>query len=85
MPLYLFGCGEHDAERRVPVGTTTVACHCGREARRGFDMTAGQIAGRHASEFEIPETVRGLIDEATHFKGIALREKNEAEANGFRR
>lgn len=83
MPLYSFDCGEHVTDRIVPLGTASVACHCGRGASRAFDMTAGMIAGKHASEFELSSTVRGLLDEATHFKGVALREKAEAEQNGF--
>ena len=84
MPLYTFDCGEHRADQIARVGTDTVTCACGRAAKRVFDLTASKVQGKWASEFELSRTMRDLRDEATHFKRIALKEKHEAEMNGFR-
>lgn len=84
MPLYVYSCGPHTAERRVPVGTQSVSCECGAQARRVFGMGAALGGSKHASEFQLTSEMRSAMDEATGYKNEALRHKQEAEMNGFR-
>lgn len=82
MPLYTFAHGTHTTERLAPLGTETVTCACGSEARRVFGMGVS-IGKRHASETVLPASVRAAIGEATGYKREAIAAKQEAEANGF--
>ena len=83
-PLYTFDCGEHREDQVARVGQAFSVCSCGQESKRVFDLKASQVKGKWASEFELSRTMRDLRDEASHWKNIALKEKHEAEMNGFR-
>ena len=83
MPLYIFDCGEHRQEQIARVGRSFSTCHCGEPSVRVFDLSAAQVHS-YGSDFHMTRQMRDLRDEAIQWKHRAIKEKQEAEANGFR-
>ena len=70
-------------ERLGNPSTEEVSCHCGQPAKR---QSVYQTASprKYGSEFVMPASVRGAIDEAVGYKHEARAIIQEAVGNGWK-